>query len=273
MAGHTTKETIALLKKLGVCPKKSLGQNFLVNPNLCQKIIQQIEASRVRRLIEVGPGLGYLTEGLKTVCLDLILIEKDNILADFLRQKGFCVLNEDALHADWSHLIADHTVLVSNLPYQIASRLLVDRSLDAKPLEQVILMFQREVAMRILAKPKSKSYGLLSVMAQTYWRISKVLEAGPKDFYPHPAVASQVLSFVPKACPDMDSKLFLAFLKVGFSQRRKQLFKLLISSLKVPKINKKDLQNTFKDLDVPLKARPEDLAPHHWVDLFLALSL
>ena len=274
-----TKELLSLLKRLDAYPKKSLGQNFLVNPNICQQIISEVYKEKADRVIEIGPGLGAITEGLQKIS-DLILIEKDKIFTKYLEQKGFSVLNEDALRSDWANLIKDRTLLVSNLPYQISSRFLIERSLDKKPLQKMILMFQKEVAERILSKVncnRLQTFGLLSVMAQTHWYIEKVLNAGPKDFYPSPKVGSQVLKFTPKPpSSTFDSRHFLKFLKIGFSQRRKQLQKVLLSDgnkLKTDTpITKDQVKEAFKSLDIKTTARPEEISSQKWVNLFTLLS-
>ena len=269
------QEVLSLLKDLDTYPKRSLGQNFLVNPQICQQIISEVYKEEVDRVIEIGPGLGVLTEALKKVS-DLILIEKDKVFAEYLRQKGFLVLNEDALLSDWNDLIKGNTLLVGNLPYQISSRLLVERSLDKKPLQKMILMFQTEVAQRILSQfgcRRSETFGLLSVMAQNHWHIEKVLNAGPKDFYPSPNVGSQVLKFTPKSFSDpFNSRWFLNFLKIGFSQRRKMLQKVLllnIDKLKTDNIITKDqVKEAFKSLNIAATVRPHELSSQKWLDLF-----
>ena len=276
-----TKDTISLLQNLDIYPKKSLGQNFLINPDICRKIISEVYKEKADRVIEVGPGLGALTEGLNKIP-DLILIEKDKVLAKYLAQKGFTVLNKDALVLNWTDLIKDNTLLVSNLPYQISSRLLVERSLDKKRLQKMILMFQKEVAEKILSKPsnfrqKAQTFGLLSVMAQTHWSIEKILNAGTKDFYPSPKVGSQVLGFTPKSLSDtFNSRKFLNFLKIGFSQRRKKLQKVLLSnSGKLKKdimITPGQIKETFEMFDIETKSRPEELSSQQWLDLFISLT-
>ncbi len=213
-----------------------------------------------------------LTEGL-TEIKDLILIEKDKVFATFLKQKGFFVLEDDALLVDWQNLINDQTVLVSNLPYQISSRILVDRCLDSKPLNKMVLMFQREVAERILSQTNGPNYGLLSVMSQTHWQIKRLLNAGSKDFYPPPQIGSQVLVFTPsRSFNYKTSKAFLKFLKVGFSQRRKQLKKVLLNyeSEVIEKsiMTEAFIKNAFKVLNIQYTARPEEISPQKWLSTF-----
>ena len=270
-----TKEILSLLEKLNTYPKKSLGQNFLINSHICQHIVSEVYKEKVDRVIEVGPGLGVLTEGLKKIS-DLILIEKDKVFAKYLEQKGFVILNKDALLLDWTDLIKGKTLLISNLPYQISSRLLIERCLDKKPLQKMILMFQKEVAEKVLSKSHSHSFGLLSVMVQIHWYIEKVLNAGSKDFYPAPKIGSQVLKFAPKSFDNtFNSKDFLSFLKIGFSQRRKQLQKiLLLNADKLKKnnsISSDQIKEAFTNLGIKMTARPEELSPQKWLDLFRLL--
>ena len=269
-----TKKVLSLLKDLDAYPKKSLGQNFLVNPNICQRIVSEVYKEKVDRVIEIGPGLGALTENLKQIS-DLILIEKDKVFAKYLEKKGFVVLNKDAMRLDWNDLIKGNTLLVSNLPYQISSRLLIERSLDEKQLQKMILMFQKEVAEKILSHHQSQTFGLISVIAQTHWNIEKVLNAGPKDFYPSPKVGSQVLKLSPKFLFDtFDSKNFLKFLKIGFSQRRKKLQKvLLLHTDKLTTITPDQIKEAFQSLDIEAKSRPEELSVQKWLDLFHLLFL
>ena len=273
MTLYKTKDLLFLLKHLGVHPKKSLGQNFLINSQICQKINDEVLKEKADRVIEIGPGVGTLTERLKNVS-DLILIEKDKVLAKYLKQKGFYVLDNDALLVDWAGLIKDHSVLVSNLPYQISSRLLIERSLDKKPFEKMILMFQKEVAQRILSQAyQVQTYGLLTVQAQTHWSIQKMLSAGPKDFYPSPQIGSCVLKFTPKILPDnFNSRNFLSFLKIGFSQRRKQLQKILLFHADTLKTNPLKIKKAFEILKIKDKARPEELSVQKWLDLFTCLN-
>lgn len=133
----------------------------------------------------------------------------------------------------------------------------------------MILMFQKEVAMRILAKTSTKAYGLLSVIAQTHWHITKILNAGPKDFYPAPQVGSQVLKFAQKPLDGLNSQQFLKFVKIGFAQRRKQLQKSIASA--DPKLQLYFIQRIFEHLHITQTARPEELSPQKWLKLFTIL--
>lgn len=216
--------------------KKSLGQNFLVSDHVVDKIVKAATLFAPKVIIEVGPGLGSLTEDLVNVTDRLVLIEMDRRLVEFWKEKKFEVIEADALQwpwdlSQWPRPLA----FVSNLPYQISSSILIDRSIDEKPVDGMILMFQKEVAQRIQARPTDESYGFLSVMAQTFWSIDLVLEAGPRDFDPAPKVASRVLSFNPRQVQISNRKKFLKFMKSAFLQPRKYMVSNLAHGLDLPK--------------------------------------
>lgn len=260
---YITNEIMAKLESLGLSPKKSLGQNFLVSKLAIEKIVTAVRAHGPQTLFEVGPGLGSLTDGLTALTCPLTLLELDRSFAEYWRQKNFNVIEGDALKWDWNRVEKpDQTVLVSNLPYQISSSIVIDRSIQEKPLKGMVLMFQKEVAERIVAKPRSEAYGLLSVIAQNFWTIQFVLEAGPKDFYPPPRVASRVLSFSKRTDWEGSRKDFLKVVKAGFAQRRK----ILISNLKVLGGNAIDekLRPFFEQLHLSPQVRAEELSIDQW---------
>lgn len=207
--------------ELGILAKKSLGQNFLVSDTVIEKIIAAAAEFNHEQVVEIGPGCGALTDILLEKYKNLKLIELDRSLFDFWKSKGCDIVNVDALQTDWS--VYQNHLLVSNLPYQISSSLVIDRSLDERPLIGMVLMFQKEVAQRIRATEQSEHYGMLSVMAQEFWQIQTVCDAGPRDFNPPPKIASRVLSFRPRKS-NIDNKAeYLHFIKAAFKQRRRIL--------------------------------------------------
>jgi 16S rRNA (adenine1518-N6/adenine1519-N6)-dimethyltransferase len=236
--------------------------------------MHEVKAQKPRQLIEIGPGLGALTDLLIELKLPLHLIELDPELAAFWRKKelGSCLVvqEEDALQVDWRDLTAIRpAVLVSNLPYQISSRLLVDRCLDAQPLDAMILMFQKEVADKILSKAPSAETGFLSVLAQTFWHVRSVIRAEPRDFLPTPKVASQVLFFQPMLpVPTSDPRGFLEFLKTSFAAPRK----LLSSNLKAIYTARQVLE-ALKTLGLPEKIRAHEVPLSSWLALYEVLAL
>ena len=253
----------ARMQELEIRSKRSLGQNFLVSDFVIDKIIAAAHVSEPNKLIEIGPGLGALTE--KLADLKPLLIELDSDLAAFWRERGFEVIEADALKIDWNELpLIENTWLVSNLPYQISTHLVIDRCFGPSHLHGMILMFQKEVAQRLTSLVRTPNYGLLSVMAQNYWKISKVADAAPKDFFPPPKIASRVLKFVRKPSEDLDDG-FLKFLKAAFSHRRKFMLKNL-KQLGHKKVT--PMEQHLESMDIGLKVRAEEVTPEQFAELY-----
>ncbi len=261
--GYSTEDVLRDLQTLGVSPKKSLGQNFLVNKETCSRIVEESLKSSPDKIIEIGPGLGALTHLLIESKVNLTLLELDKKFSEYWQKERQKVLEGDALKQDWNELTnGKKTVLVSNLPYQISSRLIIDRTVDETPIDKMILMFQKEVAQRIVASHGSKDYGLLSVMAQSGWKITKLLDAGPKDFYPPPQIASRVLVFERIM---QDPKLFTGMLKVlklVFGQRRKMAARLL-----KPLFFSDSIENAFSTLKIDKSTRAENISVTQYLQL------
>lgn len=226
-----------VIERYGLSAKKSLGQNFLLDLNLTRKIARLAGDLSERTVVEVGPGPGGLTralliEGAKRV----IAIERDDrclpALADISERfpGRLDVHADDALDADWPKLLegAGPVTVAANLPYGIASLLLVNW-LETEPwppwYDRMVLMFQREVAERIVATPKSKAYGRLSVLAQWRTEAKIVLNLPPEAFTPPPKVASAIVEFRPRAKPEPACRVATLARVTGaaFGQRRKML--------------------------------------------------
>ena len=179
------------------------------------------------------------------------------------------VIAGDALQIEWG--FARGRLLVSNLPYQISSSLVIERSLDSEPLVGMILMFQKEVAQRIAAEASNKEYGFLTVIAQNFWRIDLLCECAPRDYYPAPNVASRVLIFKNLNDP-LDSRQrneFLKFVKAGFSHRRKLLYNNLRGQYFSSRNLSEDLLiSAFEKSQISPKARAEELSPEKFRELF-----
>jgi 16S rRNA (adenine1518-N6/adenine1519-N6)-dimethyltransferase len=257
------------LKELEVFAKKSLGQNFLVSDGVINKIISAVEDHKPNKIVEIGPGCGALTDILREKFNDLTLIELDSKLCEFWRLQGLNVIEADALQMHWN-FHNDYT-LVSNLPYQISSSLVIERSLDSIQLQAMVLMFQKEVAQRIRAAAQTEHYGMLSVIAQEFWQIETVCDAGSREFKPAPKVSSRVLKFIPKKSNIQDKKAYLAFVKACFQQRRRVLttnVKALPSHFDTSKLN-----GWFEVNKKNEKIRAEELSPTEINSLFHYLKV
>ncbi|MCX6882723.1 MAG: 16S rRNA (adenine(1518)-N(6)/adenine(1519)-N(6))-dimethyltransferase RsmA [Verrucomicrobia bacterium] len=215
---------------------KSLGQNFLHDGNQLQRIIQAGEVSAKDQVLEIGPGLGPLTELLMARARSVCAIELDNRLVKFL-QKRFAnapnleLINADALAylrtnpRDWSEW-----KLVANLPYSVASPLLVDLALNPQGPKRLVATLQIEVAQRIIAKADGDDYGQLSLFLQLNYESSGWFKIPSGSFFPEPDVDSACITLVRRTVPLLPNeliKVFLRIVKLGFSQRRKMMLKLL----------------------------------------------
>jgi 16S rRNA (adenine1518-N6/adenine1519-N6)-dimethyltransferase len=208
--------------------KKSLGQHFLTDKTVCERILAQLQQFPMERLVEVGPGAGALTEYIyklpscefKAIELDT---EKVNYLLHTFPELNGKLINEDFLET--AIPFEENFTLVGNFPYNISTQI-VFKVLDWKQnVPLMIGMFQKEVAERIAAKPHSKAYGILSVLAQAFYDVTYLFDVPPSAFNPPPKVDSGVIMFKRKdKFPDMASeKSFYHIVKMAFGQRRKML--------------------------------------------------
>lgn len=269
---------LSRLKLSGATPKRSLGQNFLIDEQVVAKIIDVVKASPGELIIEVGPGLGSLTESLCKMDRTLVLIELDRQFADYWRERGQKIIEGDALQIGWDPLVlSSKTILVSNLPYQISSSLIIDRCFGPSELKTMILMFQKEVAQRITAFPRTKNYGMLSVMAQIFWDITSVCDVGPRCFFPSPKIASQVLKFTRKdpfggSADAVNSQTFFNFVKMAFSYRRKVIWKNLSVELQRCGMNAEEAILLGERLGLGQFARAEELSPMQFWNLHIEMG-
>jgi 16S rRNA (adenine1518-N6/adenine1519-N6)-dimethyltransferase len=256
------------LDDAGVRPAKKLGQNFLHDQNLARWIVEQAQISRDDFVLEIGPGLGALTSEILKRGACLLALEKDARLANFLREKfrdpRFELHHGDALDFDKRILFAERNVkLIGNLPYYIASQLLC-RFVDfPNCISLALFMLQDEMARRLSAKPGSADYGALTLRLQLHHHVEYLRKIPRTVFIPRPEVASAIVRFTPrdeKRIGIFDPAVFREIVKHGFSQRRKQLRKLLASHVG-------DWECISKKIAAPLTARAEELSLKQWIAL------
>ena len=255
------------IKELNFLPKKFLGQHFLINVQLINKIVSEVRDLKPSSIMEVGPGLGALTNELILLQKPLFVVEVDSTLCQYWKKKEVCVLEGDVLKLPWESQLLPKSIIVGNLPYKVASRFMVKCCPGSDKLKAMVLMFQKEVARRILAKPRSKDYGLLSVLSQCFWKMDCIAEASISDFYPRPQVAGQVLMFRKRKHSVQDTSTFLSFVKLCFSQRRK----ILLNRLKKIAGNE-IIIDLFNQLNIPSSVRAEELFPQQFISLFNRMS-
>ncbi|QDU71136.1 16S rRNA (adenine(1518)-N(6)/adenine(1519)-N(6))-dimethyltransferase RsmA [Mucisphaera calidilacus] len=237
-----------LLAMSGLHPKKALGQNFLIDRHHLQRIVEAAELSRGDRVVEVGPGTGVLTACLLEAGVSVVAVEFDRDLEPLLRERfgedgeRFRLIIGDAL--DGKHglnpglleAVGDQAFsMVANLPYQIASPLLINLAIQTPGMRRAVVMIQREVADRIAAGPGSKTYGVLSILLQAAFEVEKISRVPPGCFYPSPKIDSAVIRLRRLAEPRVgDLEGFGCFLHRLFSQRRKQVGSVLGRDLAWP---------------------------------------
>ena len=213
--------------------KKSLGQNFLIDKDIINKIVSTVSISD-NEILEVGPGTGNLTkEILKNNPSKMYLVEKDNFLAESLKEimdERVVIFNEDILEFDTTSLSKNKIVVFGNLPYNISTEILSTWIVNLKNnywFSDLILMFQKEVADRIIAKFNTSAYGRLSILANWKLNVNKICDISPESFSPRPKIQSTLIHFTPKKnFVDIKDPLNLEKItRVFFSHRRKMLKK------------------------------------------------
>ena len=211
--------------KIPVQPKKSLGQNFLQDNNVIEKLIRFIQPSKTDSFVEIGAGTGALTSRLAPIAGRIVAVEIDKGLIPFLDQiPSVEVLNEDIRKVNLQTFYTGNKLrAVGNLPYYISTSILTSLIQQREFLQDMILMFQEEVAQRILAPPSTSEYGLLSVLAQYYCVIEKGFRISRNCFQPKPDIESRVLRFSFRKEPLHSYDTYMKFLAHAFSQRRKKL--------------------------------------------------
>ena len=246
-----------------VFPKKSLGQNFLLNKEIIKKIVEIAEIKKESNIIEIGPGTGNLTsEIIKSNYNNFIAIEKDKNLFLNLKKNfksNIDLINEDVLKINWEKFTEKKYIVFGNLPYNISAKLLVNwirlNNLD-KLFEKFILMFQKEVADRIVADVNSSKYGRLSILTEWKMSVKKIMDIEPNNFFPKPKVKSSLLYFEPKEkfYRFKNSKNLEKVTNIFFQNKRKMIKKPL-------NILFNDSKKIIKKLNLDEKCRPQNLDP------------
>ena len=219
-----------ICKRFDIKMSKKLGQNFLIKRGIVDEIVHAAELTVGEPVLEVGPGIGTLTQGLAQSGADVTAIELDRRLLEVLDTTLASYDNVRIIHGDVLKLdvptIMNHKPfkVVANLPYYITTPIIMSLLESKLPIERLVVMVQKEVSLRMIAKPGTKDYGALSVAVQYYTEPDIVLDVPPKSFLPAPAVTSSVIRCVLRDKPPVDvidEKLFFRVVKAGFAQRRK----------------------------------------------------
>ena len=245
-------------------PKKKFGQNFLKNKDLLKKI-SELKDFENKLVLEIGPGTGALTEYLlKKQPKKLIAIEKDEELKPFLLkiQKkylvNFEIIFQDALRYEYSKFEGKKIFLVANLPFHIATTLVIKWLKYIENFESIIIMVQKEVAERLSAKVSTKFYGRTSILVQLHSDVKKIFDVSPENFHPKPKVNSSVIELSPKSNLNFNYERVDKLLKICFAQRRKKLKNNL------NKISYSNLEKIIKS-GIDLNLRPQDISIENYV--------
>jgi 16S rRNA (adenine1518-N6/adenine1519-N6)-dimethyltransferase len=267
-SGKLTSPSVirALLDSLEHRPNKGLGQNYLIDSNILGIIVTAAGILPTDRILEVGPGLGALTQALLATEAGLIAIEKDRTMVEHLRKTfpALQLIEDDVLNIDLAALFTGGVnKVVANLPYSVGSRFIVD-ALEAAPLpEKMVFMVQKEVADRLAAQPGGKDYGPLAIWSQLNYEVKNIKNVSPTCFMPAPKVWSAVVRFEKRSAPLAevpDYPRFKKLIKLAFTQRRKQIGSNL----------RKNAPEFFQGLElcgIDAAIRPEQISIQQWAAL------
>ncbi len=258
----------------GLMAKKALGQNFLLDQNITDKIIrlslagQNLSDYKGANVFEIGPGPGGLTRAILSAEPDnLTVIEMDERCIDIMQEiknkvgDRLTIINGDALKQNLAALADAPRHIVSNLPYNISVPLLISWLKDIENFTSLTLMFQKEVAERIMAKTKTKDYGRISVLSQLLCKVEKLFDLNPECFVPAPKIWSSVLLFTPlhSGLSEKDIANIERLTTLAFGQRRKMIRQSLKSI--------SNLELLCQKLNIPLTMRAEELTPEQYLAL------
>ncbi|WP_261698130.1 16S rRNA (adenine(1518)-N(6)/adenine(1519)-N(6))-dimethyltransferase RsmA [Staphylococcus equorum] len=282
----TPSRTKALLNQYGFNFKKSLGQNFLIDVNIIQKIIDASDIGENTGIIEIGPGMGSLTEQLAKNAKKVVAFEIDQRLIPVLKDTmgpydNVEIINEDILKADIAHYVTEHLadcdniMVVANLPYYITTPILLNLMQQTLPIDGYVVMMQKEVGERLNAQVGTKAYGSLSIVTQYYTETSKVLTVPKTVFLPPPNVDSIVVKLMKRQTPEVDidnEDKFFKMTKAAFSQRRKTISNNYQSLFVDDKANKEIIKKWLETSGIDPRRRGETLSIKEFAKLYNELK-
>lgn len=254
-----------ILKQYKIHPSKSHGQSFLTNKGVVEKIIKAAELSKKDTVLEIGPGLGILTEQLLENAGKVIAVEKDRALYDFLQEKFEDADNLELINKDilTYKLQPTNYKLIANIPYSITGQIFRKfLSAENRP-QMLVVMVQKEVGEKLLGK---KGRSMLTLTAELYGKAEKICDVKAGSFFPKPKVDSMVVKLTIgfRKPNSQNEQGILRIAKIGFSSKRKKLISNLSTGLK---IDKQKLQNIFKKAGVSENSRAEELSKDDWLKL------
>lgn len=270
----TPVRTRGILEKYGFSFKKSLGQNFLVDTNILKRIVDFAELDENTGAIEIGPGIGALTEQLARTSKKVVAFEIDQRLLPILAETlspypNVKIIHQDVLKADVKEVIAEEfkdsqdVMVVANLPYYVTTPIIMKLLEEQLPIRGIVVMLQKEVADRIAAVPGTKDYGSLSIAIQYYTKAETVMVVPKTVFVPQPNVDSAVIRLTKREKPVVDvedESFFFQVSKASFAQRRKTLLNNLTSQLPDGKDKKEEIVTALSNSGIDPARRGETLS-------------
>ena len=267
------EETQAILNTYKIQANKSLGQNFLIDDCVIEKIIEASNIEKEDLIIEIGPGLGVLTERLLKKSNNVVVIELDKKMIEIL-QNRFClnrnleIINNDVLKVDLEKLIKNRkeqtninkVKIVANLPYYISTPIIMKLLENRLKISEIIVMVQKEVAQRLGAETGKREAGAITYAVEYYAKATPIIDVPKESFIPSPKVESQVIKLEVRQNPKIeveDEKLLFNIIQKSFMQRRKTLSNALINNRILD--SKEEVEKMFKTLEIPSNVRGENL--------------
>lgn len=269
--------TAHILKAFGLRASKRLGQNFLIEPGVVRAIVESAELEPGEHVLEIGPGIGTLTQGLAEAGAQVTAVELDKRLPDVLAEtlRGYenvKIIQGDVLKVDLREIMGDEPFkVVANLPYYITTPIILELLEQHLPITRLVTMVQREVAERMTAPPGGKDYGALSVAVQYYTEPEIILDVPPRCFLPAPAVDSVVIACTVRKEPPVtvgDEKLFFRVMRSSFGQRRKTL----ANALRAAGFPREELEKAMETAGIDGTRRGETLSLAEFAALSRALE-
>jgi dimethyladenosine transferase len=261
-----------ICKRFDIKMSKKLGQNFLIKRGIVDEIVKAADLHDGEPVLEIGPGIGTLTQGLAQSGANVTAIELDTRLLEVLDTTLAQYGNVKIVHGDVLKLdvpsIMNHEPfkVVANLPYYITTPIIMSLLESRLPIERLVVMVQKEVALRMVAEPGTKDYGALSVAVQYYTKPDIVLDVPPKSFLPAPAVTSSVIRCVLRDKPPVDvidERLFFRVVKAGFAQRRKTF----ANTMKTTGLSKDRIEELLAKANIDGQRRGETFTLQEFADV------
>lgn len=278
----TPSHTTHIIEKYGLTMKKSLGQNFLIEPNILQKMVDVGEITPQTTVIEIGPGIGGLTQFLAEHARQVLAFEIDRRFVTILKESlalydNVTVVHQDILKVDFTESVyadlgkMEDLVVCANLPYYITTPIIMHLIQSALPFRALVMLMQKEVAERMAAKVGTKAYNSLTLALENTMEVTRAFTVPKSVFIPRPHVDSAVLKLVRRPGPLVevaDNQDFEAFVRLAFSQRRKTLWNNLKKVLESRGLSDDRVTQMFQTAEIDPRRRAESLSIYEFANLY-----